>query len=453
MNQRNLVIIGASLVCALLWSIAPNRTEPGLRTTVESRSSRSVENLRTGWGLGNVIRTNRQTQYHYPGANVILITIDCLRQDRVGAYGYPRPVTPTLDRLAKQSKCFTHAYSQSGWTIPSIVSTMTSLYPSQHQVTSPEARLSSLIPTLAEVLQWHGYATIAIVGHLFFNPFYNFHRGFEQYDLSVLRYGDSHTTSTAQNLTTLACAALDKTSTPFFLWIHYFDPHFQYLKHPAFDFGDTPSDLFDSELAYTDRAIGDLLTMVARKGFFQNTVIFVLADHGEEFEEHNRAGHESSYEEVVAIPIIVFTPDQIGALRTERFVEQVDIAPTVLDMLSIKRPSEFIGVNMFDATSRKTASFVTRPAFWETPDFQVVITDPYKLIITTDKETITRELYNLQEDPMERQNLLATHGDLAASLEQQYQDHVPDMTITFESESLELSEEALAELQLLGYGR
>ena len=161
--------------------------------------------------------------------------IDTLRADHMEAYGYDRRTAPVFDRLASSGVRFQHALSQAPWTLPSMASLHTSLYPSQHGAVGADTALPQAAETLAERLGTLGYHTVAVVSHEFITANHGFAQGFDVFDESNVV---GHEAVTSTDLTLTALARLGGMSEPFFLWVHYFDPHFTYVRHSKFSFAD-----------------------------------------------------------------------------------------------------------------------------------------------------------------------------------------------------------------------
>ena len=271
--------------------------------------------------------------------NVLLISIDTLRADHLSCYGYERATTPNLDRLAKRSIVFEDAHATSSWTLPSMVSAMTSLYPAAHGSNDTKTPLAVGPRTLAERLNEAGWLTGAVVSQVFCASRYGLDRGFHYFDDSLTEFGRanemfSKTSAKVSDkaLTWLDARAASPDSRPWFLWLHYFDPHMAYVPHAGIteDFGKREIDRYDGEIAWTDRHIGRVLDHVEELGFFDNTILCVFSDHGEEFEEHGGLYHRRTlYDEVVRVPLILHLPGE-APRKTNELASLVDLMPTIL---------------------------------------------------------------------------------------------------------------------------
>jgi arylsulfatase A-like enzyme len=360
--------------------------------------------------------------------NLVLITVDTLRPDHLGYAGYARATSPRLDRLASEGVVFTNAVSVSGWTLPSVATILTGRYPNDHGATDFQWSLDPSIPTLASVLRRNGYDTFGLVSHVMLTPQYGVGEGFAHFDFSVLNAGNPHMLSTSEPLTNLALEGLRDAKKPYFLWVHYFDPHFQYLPHASFPFGSSDIDRYDSEIAYTDYHIDMLLKSVDRG----HTVIVLTSDHGEEFGEHDGQYHYTLHDEVMRVPLVIKAPS-LEPHTDDTLCEQIDLLPTMLALLGVAAPAGLPGRDLFGAPRAADApAFVERdrPPQWHQ---RGVIRGAKKLFVVEDADTTLvpekdrREeipvtnvrpgiyLYDLAADPGERTNLFSR--DDPASLE------------------------------------
>jgi len=396
--------------------------------------------------------------------NLLLVTVDTLRPDHLGYEGHGRPTSPAIDRLAEQGVRFEHAYSQAGWTLPSLATVLTGLPPSQHGAVDFEAALDPHLPTLATWLAERGYDTRAFVSHVLLRPHYGLARGFAEYDDSVLQVGNPHLVATAVPLTDRALAALRSARTPFFIWVHYFDPHFNYLLHPEWaGFGTGKIDRYDGEIAYTDRQIGRLLEGLRQSGHEDDTVVVFCADHGEEFGEHGAHLHDNLDEPVIRIPLVIRAPGLAPGTRSET-AQQLDLLPTVLPLLGFEAPGDLPGRNLLSSDpASETTVFLERVD--PTPYLQrAVIRGRYKLVVAVRIEGAANPpdrpqgpnvrpgvfLYDLEADPGETKNLFDESNATARELLALLHDH-------FGSDpgaprySVEVDDDLKAKLRALGY--
>jgi len=357
---------------------------------------------------------------HGKPPDLVLITVDTLRPDHLGYNGYARATSPRVDRLASEGVVFTNAISVSGWTLPSVATILTGHYPKDHGATDFRWSLDPTFPTLAGILRRNGYDTFGLVSHVMLTPQYGMGEGFAHFDFSVLNAGNPHELSTSDPLTNLALEGLRDAKKPYFLWVHYFDPHFQYIPHPGFPFGPSETDRYDSEIAYTDYYVANLLKVVDRG----NTVIVFTSDHGEEFGEHDGKYHYTLHGEVMSVPLIIKAPS-LTPHKDDALCEQIDLLPTMLALVGIDAPAGLPGRDLFGAPRDANApAFIERdrPPQWHQ---RGVVRGTKKLFVVEDADTMQvpennrREeipvenvhpgiyLYDLAADPGERTNLFS----------------------------------------------
>ena len=306
--------------------------------------------------------------------NILLISIDSLRRDHVGSYGYPRPTTPHLDALARDGVRFDTAVAPTSWTLPSHVTLLTALPIRVHQVHVSSERFTKRVLTLAEVLLEEGYATAGIVGGSYLDAGYGFAQGFDHYDDYTVvnrdrRKPDGHVTSPISLRLAnewLESWAASQQPRPFFLFLHMWDVHYSYDPPPPYDTmfdpdyeGDIvaspymrnrrinarmdPRDLehvmalYDGEIRHTDDHLGRLFDSLKGLGAFDDTIIVVTSDHGDEFFEHGKKGHgQNLFDSVLRIPLLMRYPSKIPAGRVvEGQVRLMDVAPTILGLAGI----------------------------------------------------------------------------------------------------------------------
>lgn len=303
------------------------------------------------------------------GHGVILISIDTLRADHVGCLGYDRPTTPHIDALAGEGALFERVYASSPWTLPSHVSMLTGLHGPGHQVDRDDERMDPELVTLADRLRAAGYETGAFTGGGFVSAAYGFSKGFDSYDESA---GGVHHQDSAARVGRAAVEWLERhRNRDFFLFLHTYQPHSPYACPPPHKtmFLDDDSlfghadlvghlggkanlyrplpeaerknliDLYDGEIRYTDDLlVGPLIDKLRRLGLYDRCLIVITSDHGEEFFEHGGWGHgHSLYEEALRVPLVVkFPGGRFAGERRGSAVNLVDILPTVCGVLGIE---------------------------------------------------------------------------------------------------------------------
>jgi arylsulfatase A-like enzyme/Flp pilus assembly protein TadD len=293
--------------------------------------------------------------------NVILITLDTTRADRMGFLGSKLGLTPNLDALALDSAVFTHAYAQAPLTPTSHASILTGTYPQYHQVDDFQRPLAADLPYAPSILRSHGYHTAAFIGAIALNPdptyAPGFDRGFETYDAGFHKEGPGedryHTLQRrGDEVVAHALAWLDKhPKGPFFIWIHLYDAHDPYDPPEPYKsrYASAP---YDGAIAYEDAAVGKLLRQLKLRGVYDGAVMAVTADHGESLGAHGEDTHGIFlYDETIQVPLLIklpIKPEQASAAgkQIENRVELVDILPTLLQEVRIEIPKEVQGESL-----------------------------------------------------------------------------------------------------------
>jgi arylsulfatase A-like enzyme len=395
--------------------------------------------------------------------NIIIITIDTLRADHLSCYGYPRPTSPHIDAFAGDAALFENACCQSSQTLPSHTSIMVGTNPRTHKVISHESYLDEDVTTLAEMLKARGYQTAAFISSHALDSKYHLDQGFDTYwevhkefsiqERQIQKIQEKCATTDA------ALAWLDDASdSEFFLWIHWFDPHrpydppARYLNRFAGDYkGMVSSDAdfimnawrqridltredvdyligrYDGEIAFTDVQVGRLIDALKSRGLLDNTIVVITADHGEILYEHEYYfGHDIGlYEECIMVPLIIRVPGlDTAGLRLSPMVQSLDIMPTVLEVLGIKRPAYLEGKSLIPLL-RGSDQPTTTYAFSETfpfpekcPPRHAVRTADAKLIWKeTEGDTLQRVYFDLASDPGEQNDIYASGRPEAVRLD------------------------------------
>jgi len=290
-------------------------------------------------------------------ANVLLITIDTLRADRLGCYGNRDGLTPAIDRLASDSWVFERAFAHTPTTLPSHTSILTGATPLRHGVhDNVHFVVPPDIPTLAERLKAAGYATAAVVGAFPLDSRFGLTRGFDLYDDN---YGTAasqefgYVERRAEEVVRLGGAWLKGRSGPWFLWLHCFDPHLRYdppepfrTKHAA--------RLYDGEVAYADSALGRLFDALREGKLLEKTLIILTGDHGESLGEHGESSHGYfAYNATLHVPLIVHEPEGRSG-RSSQSVGHIDIAPTVCAWLGLPSLASAEGVSLVPCLKGRT---------------------------------------------------------------------------------------------------
>jgi arylsulfatase A-like enzyme len=381
--------------------------------------------------------------------NIVLVSIDSLRADHVGAYGYPKPTTPFLDRLAREGVLFENAISNSAWTLPAHSTLFTGLLESAHAVRTPRSRLGESYVTLAERLSRAGYRTHGFYSGPFLHPAYGLAQGFDSYE-DCTSYGSadyqpqkmhqaSHRDVTNPIVRRKVAQAIAELSDrPFFFFIHMWDVHYDLIpperykqmfdsdyagsfdgrdfRHEtAFKPGIAAADfshvmaLYDGEIRFTDDTLSAIFDTLVDAGHVDNTVVVVVSDHGEEFLEHGSKGHRHAlYQEVIRIPMVVWMPSRFPARRSATTATLADIAPTLLELAGVERMNPTTGSSLVsilqgtDSNDRVAVAELTAPP--RAPDLSAVLSGKHKIVVDPDRATY----YDLAVDPGEKRPVPAS---------------------------------------------
>ncbi len=431
----------------------------------------------------------------HPPLNVALVTVEALRRDALGCYGRAPSATPTLDSLAATSLLFENLQAPRGLTWPSLTSLHTGTYPVRHGVRRNGQTPGRLQPTVANTLSERGYAAGAFLGNMASADHPGFGKVFKGMfpDLAHHRWDEA--------ITGAALAWVDSIGEPFLLWVHYVGPHTPYLpsSDPDSTYGGpvtgtvetlsavtigsisaSPENLarvralYQEDVRDVDRQIGALCTGLAGRGLLARTVLVVTSDHGEELGLHNHyIGHANSiYQDVLSLPLIISLPGGKPALIREQ-VELTDIAPTLLDVLGVAAPVSMQG-RSFRRLLHERAGWSERPAYSEwvgsggetvyavrdgrwkyvhNPDHVRPNDVPYCYHPGTGFDLAAAELYDLDVDPGEADNIAPAHPEIVARLAGMLQDWLHDQDPAASQPLLPRDAETLEELKALGYLR
>jgi len=349
-----------------------------------------------------------------PLGDVFLITIDTLRSDHVGCYGYQWIQTPTIDQLAKQGIRFAQAFTPSPITNTSHASILTGLLPSSHGVSDFGVPLTADHSTLAELLEKRGYQTAAFIGSIILDsktlaP--GLDRGFEFYDNfpekteTKSRWGRLE--RRGMDVVQRAETWLDGHRTgPHFVWVHLYDPHDPYEPPPPYS-EKYKDHLYDGEIAFADSALGRFLNYLKEQHWYEGALIIVVGDHGEGLGEHGEDTHGIFlYDSTTHVPLIVKLPNEQEAGKVvEEQARTTDILPTILELLGIPAPESLDGTSLksallgTEAPSRTVLGETDYPLRFGWAPLRSVRKDAFKFI-----EAPRPELYDLRSDPGEIRN-------------------------------------------------
>jgi arylsulfatase A-like enzyme/Flp pilus assembly protein TadD len=404
----------------------------------------------------------------YP--NVIIVTLDTTRADRMGFLGSKLGLTPNLDAMAQQGVVFTRAYSHVPLTTASHATILTGTYPQFNHVNDFGVPLSPNLPYLPDILHQRGYKTGAFVGSLILDPLDGtapgFDRGFDVYDAGfhLRRHGADRYQTVERRAEVVVQHALAWLSTvpngPFFLWVHLYDAHDPY--DPPTPYKERfASQLYDGEIAYADACVGTLLDALRKHGLYDETMIAVMADHGESLGAHGENTHGVFlYDETLHVPLVIKLPlNHSAARRVETRAGLVDVAPTVLAAAGLAPVAEMQGQSLLELLkavpgANTGASSPDRPAYAETDyphrafgwsALRALRTGKYLFI-----QSAERELYNQANDPAETNNLAGSSKAVADTLATQLSDFRSKTRQTV-VDLAKPDPEKLQKLQALGY--
>jgi arylsulfatase A-like enzyme len=411
--------------------------------------------------------------------NILLVTIDTVRADHTSVHGYAKATTPFLVELAAQGVRFDRAYATSSWTVPTIASILTSLEPAEHGVTSGFVERGRSVDQqvlahehlrLPEVLRDAGYTTVGVTANAHLGANFGFDQGFDRYA------NVGFTTGTRLKHEIRALAGKLMRAEPWFLWVHYFDPHGPYTERdgtqafladePDLDrelydrlqttirerddvlaLGLQPGDraqryltaLYDGEIRYVDDQIR---TLVRDLGLGQDDMIVVTADHGEEFLDHGDWWHgHTLYEEAVRVPLVLRLPGNARAgTVVDHPVSLTQVMPTILRVARAGGDDPASGLFQSSEPVRASLSLFG--------NLEMIVEGPFKYIRNLDSGD--QALYDLVADPAERVNLMETRPGVAADMGLRLDTSILEQA-AFAAGAATLSEEQAAQLRSLGY--
>jgi arylsulfatase A-like enzyme/Flp pilus assembly protein TadD len=392
--------------------------------------------------------------------NLLLISIDTLRADHLGAYGFRRSVTPHLNALARQSVLFSHAITPVPLTLPAHAALMTSEYPPVNGARDNGEALPGSVPTLAEQLRAHGFQTAAFVASFILDRRFGLARGFDEYwgDFHIDRHPGLDPGSIMIRGDQVEQAAnewiVGHASKRFFAFVHFYDLHGPYLMPAPWRerFRDDP---YDGELAYVDDLIGRLWASLAEKGIARRTLLVIIADHGESLGDHGEWNHGFFvYQSTIHVPLLIRFPDgRFAGTRIPSVVSLIDIAPTACSILDVPAPARFQGHDLVPEIEGRGTSF-PHLAYSETL-YPMRHFDTAPLFALTDARyeyilASRPELYDLRGDEQEKNNLASKDRALAASYRQRLTHTMAAMRPRHNA-SIRLRPDELELLTSLGY--
>ncbi|MFQ5592132.1 MAG: sulfatase [Phycisphaerae bacterium] len=441
--------------------------------------------------------------------NVFVILIDTLRQDALGCYGNPGRTTPAIDGIAADGVRFDRTISTSGWTLPAVASLLTGTWPRIHGGMGKNTALTVIrdeVPTAAEILKQAGYTTLAFANAAFVSPMLHLDRGFDLFDH---RYAYNWDIRRADETVDTALKALaEHRNESNFVLIHIFDPHLDYDPPAEYATRHTrgradpplpldldtclalrtndgrdpplPQDIdyirgaYLGEVEFVDAQVGRFVDNLKAMNLYDQATLIITADHGEEFWDHGGFEHgHTLYDELVHVPLIVKLPAKITPARrvVPSLVSIIDIMPTVFDLLDVEPPPTFIGESLLPAVMGKDTK--DRRCFSESILYGgekfAWYSGRYKYIHTLIPSpenrdsgsaavgSPTAELYDWQDDPRERNNLIEAHPEIAARMREElrvFSNELTQQTRGMSSPRVaDMSPQHIQSLRSLGYIR
>lgn len=434
--------------------------------------------------------------------NVVLISLDSLRADHLRTYGYQRDTAPAIDRLAREGVLFQNAIATSSWTLPTHITMFSGRYQLSHGVVDETSALPPSIPTLGQIFKAAGFATAGFASGPYLAGHYGYDRGMDTYQDFSSRYPDPHQVRAAvlsPEINSNALAWLDAhASERFFLFLHYFDIHYDYVPPAPYDTMfdadytgtfdgrnfieradvnknmdkrdlDHIRALYDGEIRFTADHVDRVLDKLAALGLLEKTVVMLVADHGDEFFEHGNKGHHRTlYDEVIRVPMVLRLPGKAHAgERVEAQVSLVDVFPTLLETAAVAAPPGVEGLSVLrlvDGSAQPRDAVYSE--FYDKVGFNLQVARRTPLDKTihhfnriTHPTRSSIEYYDLAGDPREHDDLHRARTDAVTSaltktgdwLNEQWRAHRSAEAASGGHSTIKVDEETMERLKSLGY--
>ena len=443
------------------------------------------------------------------GPNVVLISIDTLRPDHLGCYGYARETSPRIDGMAAEGVVFENHISSTSWTLPAHAALFTSLADSVHGCTDTDKRLDEAAVTLAERFAAAGYATAGFFSGAYLHPAFGLGQGFEHYEncTSYATVIDSapvgqwamdpdvmkRSHSDVSNPTVYGAVKkwLDRNGhRKFFMFIHLYDVHFDFLPPAPYDrmfdpdytgsctgegfFFDAAINarmpgrdkrhliaLYDGEIAWTDHHVGMIMDDLRRAGLLDDTVVALTSDHGTEFFEHGGKGHRLTlYDEVIRIPLVIRYPAGVPArARVSAQTRSLDVGPTLLELAGLPAPDDVMGASLVPlahAAEVPTEPVAISELFSVGRNMRSVRSRKWKLTERLRTRTRTLSWVDLIDDPQERKPTRNFRTEPGPDIMESYRAALADLQawrtrLPLEADPSAIPDEIRRQLESLGY--
>ncbi|UCF44073.1 MAG: sulfatase-like hydrolase/transferase [Planctomycetota bacterium] len=390
---------------------------------------------------------------------VILISIDTCRADYLSGYGFARKTTPNIDVVAKEGIVFKNALAPIPLTLPAHCSMLTGTYPLYHGVhDNLEYALAEFNTTIAEILRTRGYSTAAVVSSFVLDEQFGTGQGFDSYNdkfVQPIGPGDS-LERRGEEASRFACSYIDQhQNDPFFLFLHYFDPHNDYIPPEPFA-SEYADNLYAGEIAYTDYCIAQVIDKLKSLDLYDSSLIIIVGDHGEALGDHGETYHGYYiYQSAVRVPFIIRPPKCRKPKAVDNIVSLVDVVPTILGYLGIEAPAHLQGEDLSDYSADKMPSKEKRYVYCESFDGTYygcnpllgLVGDRFKYI-----ETTRPELYDLTQDALEENNLVKKDEKRARFMRKQLHEMISQLISAHSADArIELDDQTRTRLESLGY--
>ena len=397
-----------------------------------------------------------------PIRNVVLISIDTCRADHLGCYNQGRQTSPHIDRIAQDGVMFVNAHSTNPVTLPAHCSLLTGTTPPFHRVRDNiNYRLGDSNDTLAEILREDDFQTAAFVGAFMLDSDFGLDQGFDTYNDDMRGKNDSsiHSQSNQRTAGQVNRAAMEWLEShhgqPFFLFVHYYDPHAFYSPPEPFA-SQYANDPYAGEIAYTDRCIGQLVSRLKSLGIYDSTLIVITSDHGESLGEHGEKTHSYFiYQSTIRIPLIIKVPGGRQGKKIHSPVSITDVLPTVLGLLKREVPRHVQGVDLSAdlvadvIPDRERFIYMESlyPTKYECSPLFGLLSGRWKYIWTTEPE-----LYDVRGDSMETVNVVKDHLQVAQQLQDRLKMMLAEQSRTDVGDQIQPADaETMQRLRSLGY--
>lgn len=408
-----------------------------------------------------------------PPLNVVIVTFDTTRADHLAPYGHPEARTPVINQLAAEGVLFERASAPVPITLPSHTTLMTGKEPFTHGIRDNGLFiLNQDQQTLAEILKQQGYQTAAGIASFPLTSEFGLNQGFDLFEENITNsyedlYGQRSFPKSRLFFDERPASRVNEAifpwleehhDEPFFLWVHYFDPHHPH-EPPAPYNQIFAHDLYSGEIAYADESLGRLLDHLKNLGVYDNTIVVFTSDHGEGNDEHNESTHSTLiYNSTLHVPLIIRHPEQQGAgQRIKPWVGTVDVMPTILDMLDLDIPEDIQGSSLWPyVESPDTISNVVNSEIYVESLSPRLSSGWGELrgLIYGDTKYIhgpRPELYDLSIDHHELNNLIEQKPELAEEMKARLENYIQDHRVEGLDNSASVSQETLNRLRGLGY--